>query len=351
MRRSVIFVVAGLIGCTATLALSSRAQGQNNNDPNLVQRLNQLEAETQALRAELQRFQEQQPKRLPNVDPSGVPVFPVSNSATAPGYLDDTPPLPTSASSASYAPDQPPPTSYFTLDQLKGEMKKLAWKKGDFSITPYGYLWGNMVYETERSTNGDYTLWVNSPQEPGQGQPTFHVDARNTRLGIDVLGPQTRLSELPQGGGKVEIDFQNSLTNTNLENQGALLLRHAYVEVKDEEFRLLAGQTWDVISPLYPNSDHVFGVLGRGQHRLSQSAISRRAVSRRFRHLALDRARLAQWRHHDRHDSRERRGRSSQLADHRRTRRADVRSARQGRPPDHGGRFQPCRRAAFRFCQ
>ena len=30
------------------------------------------------------------------------------------------------------------------------------------------------------------------------------------------------------------------------------MLRHAYFEVKNEDFRLLVGQTWDVISPLYP---------------------------------------------------------------------------------------------------
>lgn len=50
----------------------------------------------------------------------------------------------------------------------------------------------------------------------------------------------------------MEVDFQNS--PTGLENKGALLLRHAYVEAKNDEFRLLAGQTWDVVSPLFPNS-------------------------------------------------------------------------------------------------
>jgi hypothetical protein len=30
-------------------------------------------------------------------------------------------------------------------------------------------------------------------------------------------------------------------------------LRHAYVEVKNDQFRFLAGQTWDVISPLMPS--------------------------------------------------------------------------------------------------
>jgi hypothetical protein len=38
------------------------------------------------------------------------------------------------------------------------------------------------------------------------------------------------------------------------ENRPTILLRHAYWEVKNEEFRLLFGQTWDVISPLNPGT-------------------------------------------------------------------------------------------------
>ena len=48
----------------------------------------------------------------------------------------------------------------------------------------------------------------------------------------------------------MEVDFQNSVLST--ENKPTLLLRHAYWEVKDEEFRIVFGQTWDVISPLIP---------------------------------------------------------------------------------------------------
>ena len=260
MRDVKIIIVAGLACCIGTLVMSPPARGQNydpnhdpNHDPNMAQRLNQLEAETQALRAELERFQQQQPKRLPSVDQSGVPAIPVSDTAVAPapapGPLADAPSLPDST--MSLAPADPPVEDTYTLDQLKGEMKKLVWKKGDFSVTPYGYLWGNMVYETERSNNGDYTLWVTSAQDAGE--PTFHVDARNTRLGIDVLGPKLACLNNAQTGGKVEIDFQSTATGLT-ENKGALMLRHAYVEVKDEQFRLLAGQTWDVIAPLNPNS-------------------------------------------------------------------------------------------------
>jgi hypothetical protein len=194
-------------------------------------RLGQLEAETQALRAEVQRLRED-PVRLPAVD-----VVPANMAAT---------PAP---------PEVGPQEEYFTLDELRGEMKKFAWKKGEFTIIPYGFLWGNMVYSTERTSPGSYTLFAQSATSQPEGE--FIVDARNTRLGIDVAGPQIPFFNCAKGGGKVEIDFQNSplVSSTGVpttENKATLLLRHAYAEVKNDEFRLLAGQTWDVISPLMP---------------------------------------------------------------------------------------------------
>ena len=48
-------------------------------------------------------------------------------------------------------------------------------------------------------------------------------------------------------GGKVEVDFQGQFVTRN---KPGLLLRHAYVEAKNDDYRLLVGQTWDVISPL-----------------------------------------------------------------------------------------------------
>jgi hypothetical protein len=40
---------------------------------------------------------------------------------------------------------------------------------------------------------------------------------------------------------------------TAIENRPTVLLRHAYWEVKNERFRFLLGQYWDVISPLQPS--------------------------------------------------------------------------------------------------
>jgi hypothetical protein len=105
-----------------------------------------------------------------------------------------------------------------------------------------------MVYSSARTTPGSYTLYV--PSATFQPESEFVVDARNTRLGFDVAGPRIPFFNCAQSGGKVEVDFQNSVLST--ENKPTIMLRHAYWEVKDEEFRILFGQTWDVISPLIP---------------------------------------------------------------------------------------------------
>ncbi len=254
-------------------------------EQDLIERLNQLEAETQALRGEVTRMRQDVVVRLPVVEsstasnsviqasdtyeptapappvPWALPLSTASQpslsqtaASTSTGQSPVTPLPPVTQTATSEADKiQPaaPQEDYYTLDQLKAEMKKLVWKKGDFTVTPYGYLWGATTYETERSNNGDFTYYIFSAQAPEQVGPTYHVDAKSTRIGLDVLGPRIACLNCAQSGGKVEFDFQGASAQ---ENKGAVLLRHAYWEVKDEEFRLLAGQTWDIISPLYPNT-------------------------------------------------------------------------------------------------
>jgi len=140
----------------------------------VVSRLGQLEAETQALRTEVQWLREH-PVRLPAAD------------ATSTGMA-----LALANPDASQG-------DYVTREELPSEIKKFAWKKGDFTITPYGFLWGNMVYSNERTSPGSYTLFVQSATL--QPESEFIVDARNTRLGFDVLGPQFPFFQCAPSGG------------------------------------------------------------------------------------------------------------------------------------------------------
>ncbi len=179
----------------------------------------------------------------------GVPApapAPSQNGET-PTRLPDVNPMATSQS-PTWVPPETGQADPATLERFRGEMKKCVWQKGDFSIVPYGILWGNTVFSTERTYPGSYTLFVDSASTMPESE--FIVDARNTRLGLDVGGPTIPWFGCASSGGKVEIDFQNSVLST--ENKPTILLRHAYAEVKNEEFRFLFGQTWDVISPLYP---------------------------------------------------------------------------------------------------
>ncbi|MFZ5833287.1 MAG: hypothetical protein ACOY3P_24625 [Planctomycetota bacterium] len=203
-----------------------------------ILRIRELESETAALRAQLAA-----PRpvvRLPSV--AGAP------SAVAPSSTLSAEVVPASANLPFEAPG-PADDQYFTLPQLQAEMKKLVWKKGDFTITPYGWIWGAAAYETSRSQTGDFTFYVFSAQD--QGESAFHVNAKGTRLGLDIAGPRLPFCGCPETGGKVEIDFEGQFLQ---ENKPGVLLRHAYWEAKNEDYRLLFGQTWDVISPLYPNS-------------------------------------------------------------------------------------------------
>lgn len=206
-------------------------------DLELAARVQQLEAETLHLRQQLEEL-----RRVPEAARE-VPSPPPAEVALAMEAPASTPPSGVPPGQAASAQSD----EYYTLDELRAEMRKLAWTKGDFNIVPYGILWGNMVWETQRTNPGDYTLYV-LPERPATNEQ-FHLDARSTRVGLDITGPPVPLLGNATSGGKIEVDFQR---NIDTENRSGLLLRHAYVEVKNDEFRLLAGQTWDLISPLLP---------------------------------------------------------------------------------------------------
>lgn len=136
---------------------------------------------------------------------------------------------------------------YYSRDELRGEMKKWTWTKGDFRITPFGYIACSTIYETEKSVTGEYTLYVISPDV--QGEDAFYIDPKSSRFGLDVAGPNVPWLADAKFGGRVEFDFQGPFINAN---EGTVLFRQGYCEVKNEDFRILLGQAWEVLSPLYP---------------------------------------------------------------------------------------------------
>ncbi|HYW81025.1 MAG TPA: hypothetical protein VE890_15700 [Thermoguttaceae bacterium] len=132
--------------------------------------------------------------------------------------------------------------------EMQAEMRRLAWTTGDFTVVPYGILWGSVAYDTERTNPGPYTLYVHSAEI--EGEDGFNIDTRRTRAGLNIGGPRISMFHCAKSGGKLEIDFHGAFAT---ENKPGVLLRHAYGEIYNDDFKLLAGQTWDVIAPLNPH--------------------------------------------------------------------------------------------------
>lgn len=124
-----------------------------------------------------------------------------------------------------------------------------GFRVGSISVVPYGRLWADMIYSDSRTSPGDFILWIDSPDD--QGEETFVIDARRSRIGMDLTGPELDFFGGINGGGKVEIDFYGTFPNQNKTN---VRLRHVYWEAKNEDLRMLVGQTWDLTSPLLPNT-------------------------------------------------------------------------------------------------
>ena len=158
---------------------------------------------------------------------------------------ESLPPVATAdAASDSAAKDN----GYFTLDELKRELRPLAWQRGDFKVVPYGFLQVTTIYDTTQTVSGEYTLYVESP-DVAKGN-ALYIDPKTSRLGLDITGPNVTWLGDAQIGGKAEIDFQG---NYVFRNQGGIQFRQGYVEAKNDDYRLLVGQAWEVLSPMYPN--------------------------------------------------------------------------------------------------
>jgi hypothetical protein len=149
-----------------------------------------------------------------------------------------------------------PDNQKVNADDLHEVMKKQVWKKGDYTITPYGALWGSAIYASDRLIPGPFILYVASGT--AEGEDDFVIDTRRSRVGMEIAGPLVPLFANAQSGGRLEADFQAVLGSAEglrvvaPENQTGIQIRHAYAEVKNDDFRLMAGQTWDLISPLNP---------------------------------------------------------------------------------------------------
>ena len=120
----------------------------------------------------------------------------------------------------------------------------------EVEIKPYGFLRLDLIYNDSKTNNSQTTMWVSSEDgvKVAVDDEEFVLHPRLTRLGLHVKGGKVDRSDI---SGNLEIDF---ITTPNFsESRQAIRLRHAFLKVLRGEFYLLAGQTWDIISPIFPS--------------------------------------------------------------------------------------------------
>ena len=139
--------------------------------------------------------------------------------------------------------------NFITRDEFQTQVSKLAWKKGDYTFTPYGFLWVNAAVNSGACASDSFCLYNFSPDS--NDTSTSAVDARTSRVGMIVDGPGF-CGDAIKMKGQVEIDFQGQINMTR--NKGQIQLRRAFVELVNpqNETKLQFGQDWDTISPLAP---------------------------------------------------------------------------------------------------
>jgi len=110
----------------------------------------------------------------------------------------------------------------------------------------YGHIKLDASYDTSRTSVGNFARWVES-EEMLEDDDQFNMTHKETRLGLKLKGPNVGSATT---SGLVEVDLYGSAA----ENKAEFMLRHAYLKVNWPawDMSLLAGQTWDVISPLNP---------------------------------------------------------------------------------------------------
>jgi len=160
------------------------------------------------------------------------------------------------------------------LQELE-ENKKPIWSTLDVQL--YGYIKGDASYDSSRTHPGNYALWVDS-EATNKNDDEFNLTANQTRLGMKITGPKDASL---QTSGRVEFDFYGNYAD---ENKAKIQMRHAYMQITwpNEQLDILAGQTSDVISPLYPSTLNYTVLWDAG------NIGYRRPQIRLTKHIALD---------------------------------------------------------------
>lgn len=139
------------------------------------------------------------------------------------------------------------------------------------TLKVYGYVKLDAAYDTQKTSAGDALFYV-LPKVNGESDNEFNMTARETRLGLELAGPDV---ECLKTTGKIEADFYG---NGGSQNSPNLRLRLAYLDVAmPSGTAVRAGQDWETFLTVIPRTVNIaimadVGTIGlrRPQFRVTQ---------------------------------------------------------------------------------
>lgn len=244
-----------LLGFAVSNAFAEEKSGSAQVSPEMMERFERLEAETKQLREEVARLNAQ---KKSVVKSSGevseeIPVLPQGEMVVPESMVG------ANIDSEFNGSEQERMTRAEVDAYIERYIHDSAWKVGKMKVTPYGMIWASLLY-TDRKT--DMADWIGNPL-PGAAndRAVTSISARATRLGLKIDAPDVNILGGMRSYGLVEIDFEN---NYNAENKGTIQLREAYWALENDCYKILFGQTKDIISPLYAHFYDYNALYGLG---------------------------------------------------------------------------------------
>ncbi len=118
-------------------------------------------------------------------------------------------------------------------------------------FSPYGFVRFDVIFDDSAMNSVQSPQWVSSETDSDENDKELSMHPRLTRFGANIN--PVEVGDGYTASGKIEADFQNG----GRESRQTPRMRHGYAELKSSAgWELLAGQTWDLISPLWPSANN-----------------------------------------------------------------------------------------------
>jgi hypothetical protein len=128
------------------------------------------------------------------------------------------------------------PAPAASQDAVGGLILPAGW-----SVRPYGYFKADVIWDDSDHTGGDLCCQARPETDTNRSDDQIAFTAAQTRLGAIVTAPN--IGDL-RVRGVVETDFWG----------GDLRVRKAFVDVTGADWMFQAGQDWEILSPLFPDT-------------------------------------------------------------------------------------------------